>query len=284
MSASAVHVADLRWPSGAGRRTAPWSCGTSRSSTSRRAGSSPWPGSCAGSDVPACRCPASSATPSTRRPGGSRWRTGCCAREPREAALWQRLPGPVRPLWLNVSSAQVRRPGFVDLVAGIIAEHALVPGALGLEINETTLRALGRNAGPVLTDLHRCGAGLAIDNVGGWSDVLQAVDLLPVSALKLGLDQVQGPDLPRLERTAATVVREAGRRDLDVVAEGVDTSHVAERLTDLGCDSAHGWLYGSAQRADKVRWLLTQGPGWRGVPVTPGTQAVPGPRSSSLVP
>lgn len=202
----------------------------------------------------------------------------------REAAIWQRIPGPVRPLWLNVSSAQVRRAGFVELVGGIIEEHRLAPGALGLEINETTLRALGRNAGPVLTDLRLSGAGLAIDNVGGWSDVLRAIDLLPVSALKLGLDQVQGPDLLRLERTAESVVREADQRDLDVVAEGVDTFHVAERLTDLGCDSAHGWLYASAQRGDKARWLLTQGLGWRGDPITPGTRAIPGPRSSSLAP
>ncbi len=200
----------------------------------------------------------------------------------REAALWQRIPGPVRPLWLNVSSAQVRRAGFVDLVGSIIEEHRLAPGALGLEINETTLRALGRNAGPVLTDLRLSGAGLAIDNLGGWSAVLQGIDLLPVSALKLGLDQVQSSDLPRLERAAASVVREAVERDLDVVAEGVDTVDVAERLTDLGCDSAHGWLYASAQRGDKARWLLTQGPGWRGAPITPGTRALPGPRSPSL--
>lgn len=217
--------------------------------------------------------------PEGRRPPVAHWMLREAARE---AAVWQRIPGPVRPLWLNVSSAQVRRTGFVELVAGIIEEHRLVPGALGLEINETTLRALGRNAGHVLTDLHLSGAGLAIDNVGGWSTVLQAMDLLPVSALKLGQEQVQSRDLPRLERTAATVVAEAGRRDLDVVAEGVDTFHVAERLADLGCDSAHGWLYASAQRADKARWLLTQGPGWRGNPITPGTRALPGPRSSSL--
>ena len=41
------------------------------------------------------------------------------------AARWSRLPGPQRRLWLNVSATQLTAPGFVDLVAEVVAEHDL---------------------------------------------------------------------------------------------------------------------------------------------------------------
>jgi predicted signal transduction protein with EAL and GGDEF domain len=67
-----------------------------------------------------------------------------------------------------------------------------------------------------------------------------------------------------------------------VVAEGVETWAEAARLTELGCDRAHGWLFASAQRADRARWLLSRGTGWRGGVVTPVTRSasfLPRPRS-----
>ena len=57
-----------------------------------------------------------------------------------EAAVWQGLRGGPRQLRLNVSTAQLRTPGFYDLVADVVAEHRLPVGALGLEVSEQTLR------------------------------------------------------------------------------------------------------------------------------------------------
>ena len=54
-----------------------------------------------------------------------------------------------------------------------------------------------------------------------------------------------------------------------MVAEGVETGGETARLTELGCDRAHGWLFSSAQRADKARWLLRHGRGWQGSPPPP---------------
>ena len=68
---------------------------------------------------------------------------------------------------------------------------------------------------------------------------------------------------------------------MDVVAEAVETWAEAARLTELGCDRAHGWLFASPQRADRARWLLSRGAGWRGGLITPETRArpfVPSPR------
>lgn len=192
-----------------------------------------------------------------------------------EVAAWRHLRGGSRQLWLNVSYTQLRHPGFLDRVALEVEVHGLADGLLGLEISEATLRELGEDARPLLADLSDAGVALAIDDFTSWYSTLGAIEALPVSCVKLGQQHVRGIDERFGDPVAATVIDAAHARGLYVVAEGVETWGEAARLTELGCDRAHGWLFASAQRADKARWLLSQGTGWRGGVVTPDLKARP---------
>lgn len=192
-----------------------------------------------------------------------------------EAAAWQALPAPARQLRVNVTTSQLRDPAFRDLVAAVVAEHALPAGALGLEVREDTLVELGGDAAAVLTALRSAGVALAVDDTSFTALALS--ETLPVDVVKLGRHFVREVEAAQL----ATLVEQAHARGLVVVAEGVETWDDASRLAGLGVDRAHGWLYASAQRSDKTRWLLSQGTGWRGAVVTPdvtGTPFLPGTR------
>ncbi len=193
-----------------------------------------------------------------------------------EAEAWQRLPGRTRRLWLAVSVTQVREPGYAELLAGVVAEHRLPAGALGLELSERTVRALGSDAAPLLHDLRAAGVALVVGDFASWYSSLGAMDLLPLSAIRLGQQHVRDVDECRREPVATAVVRAAHERGLPVVAEGVQTWGEAARLTELGCDRARGRLIAGAQRADQVRRLLCQGRGWRGSEVS---VVLPGPRT-----
>lgn len=192
----------------------------------------------------------------------------------REAARWQSLPGRRRQLRLNVATGQLRDRTLPGQVARLVAEYRLPLFSVALEVSEQSLRELGADAGPVLHDLRAAGVGLAIDNLSFFA-TLGAIDTLPVDVVKLGHQYVRGVDVEADVRMLTTVLAHAHQRGLVVVAEGVQTWGEASRLTELGCDRAHGWLYASPQRADKARWLLTQGSSWRGAPVTPDVTAVP---------
>lgn len=194
-----------------------------------------------------------------------------------EAALWASLPGPApagaqRRLWLHVSAGQLSSPGFLELVADTVAGVGLAHGALGLEVAESCVRALGAEAGPLLTDLRAAGVALAVDDFSSWIATLGAIGALPVDAIKLGHRYVRGiGDGVGADgvgdATLSAVIDQAHDRGMVVVAEGVETWGEAVRLTELGCDRAHGWLYASAQRADEARWLLRSGTGWTVHPV-----------------
>ena len=185
-----------------------------------------------------------------------------------EAVRWQSLNAPDRRLWLNVSAAQLCAPGFVETVASVVAAHGLPFGALGLEIEESCVIGLGPAAAPLLDDLRAAGVALAIDHFSSFYSTLGAIAVLPIDAIKLGQRYVRGiGDLVGADGQGdplvAAVIDQAHDRGLYVVAEGVETWGEAARLTELGCDRAHGWLFSGAQRADKARWLLQHGRGWR---------------------
>jgi len=201
-----------------------------------------------------------------------------------EAATWVGLRGPSRQLRLNVSTDQLRAEGFVELVASVVREHNLRTGALGLEISEQTIVELGSDAYPILVRLRAAGVAIAVDDFTSYYATLGAIEDLPVDAIKIGQRYVRGVgDADHDDSLVTSLIERAHARGLYVVAEGVETWAESVCLTDLGCDRAHGWLFASAQRADKARWLLTQGTGWRGAVTTPEGEAaaLPAPRPRS---
>jgi EAL domain-containing protein (putative c-di-GMP-specific phosphodiesterase class I) len=193
-----------------------------------------------------------------------------------ELATWLDLRGPRRQLWLNVSAEQVRAEGFAELVASVVAENGLPQGSLGLEITERACLELGTDAGPIFAALRDAGVALAIDDFSSYYATLGAIEALPVDAVKIGHEYVRGVGEEGHDDVLITsVIDRAHARGMYVVAERVEEWSEHARLIELGCDRAHGWLFASAQRADKARWLLNQGTGWRG-----GVESLPQQRTS----
>ena len=202
-----------------------------------------------------------------------------------ELASWQSLRGPSRHLWLNVSLSQLRSKGFVDAVAQTVSDTGLADGVLGLEISEKSILELGTRAAALLLALRGAGVSLVVDDFSSMYSTLGAVAALPVDAIKLGQRFVRGVgDEDHDDTFVAKVIEQAHGRGMYVVAEGVETWSESARLTELGCDRAHGWLFASPQRPDKARWLLSQGTGWRVGVVTPAAQAIPFPIQRIVLP
>jgi len=184
-----------------------------------------------------------------------------------ELQAWREMPPHptvrTRQLWINVSATQCC-DSFVEQIAELIRRYRLSPGTLGLEFSERTLEAIGPRALEVLTELRSLGCALAVDDFGTWYSSLATLDEMPIDAVKLDRRFVRGVggDLDD-DAIVASVIRLAHARDLYVVAEGVESWGEGARLCELGCDRAHGYLFSTPQRAEKARWMLTRGVGWR---------------------
>ena len=179
-----------------------------------------------------------------------------------EVAGWGGLPGPQRRLWINVSTTELTAEDYPDRVAAVLREHQLPVGALGLEIAEESVVVLEDRAVGVLTALRAAGVALAIDDSSSWIATLGAIAELPIDAVKLGHRFVRGVLAEEHAASVLTVIKAAHAQGVEVVAEGVETEQECARLTELGCDRAHGFWFANPMAVEPARALLRDGVRW----------------------
>jgi diguanylate cyclase (GGDEF)-like protein/PAS domain S-box-containing protein len=179
----------------------------------------------------------------------------------REAATWQdRLPGSDVFVSVNMAAAQTHEASLVGDVRRVLAETGLTAPRLQLELTES---ALMTTTGAPLQALHSLadhGVRVAIDDFGTGYSSLAYLRSLPVHALKLprqfieGLSGVAADDAGRDvdERIVDALIRLAHAIDLTVTAEGVETRVQSDRLSALGCDSAQGWYIAPPYRPEEL--------------------------------
>jgi EAL domain-containing protein (putative c-di-GMP-specific phosphodiesterase class I) len=94
----------------------------------------------------------------------------------------------------------------------------------------------------VLRELRTMGVGVSLDDFGtGYTSMIQ-LQTLPVTTLKIDRAFVTGMLASRDDSAVTELLIALGARlGLVVVAEGVETGHVLERLRALGCDQAQGY-------------------------------------------
>ncbi|MCW2714937.1 MAG: hypothetical protein JWN88_1984 [Frankiales bacterium] len=166
----------------------------------------------------------------------------------RQGRTWraQGWPGTVA---VNISALALRPAGGISELR---EELLRADGTLTVELTESAL--VDERARRAVERLAAAGIRCSIDDFGTGYSALSYLQTLPVSRLKL--DRAFNRDVDLDERDAAIVggvVALAHSIGLDVVAEGVETAAVAERLRALSVDVAQGWLYGQAVPATELR-------------------------------
>ncbi len=192
-----------------------------------------------------------------------RWVVEECLREAHE---WQSLhesPGRRCELWANVSAVELTQPDFAEWILELVHAAELPDRTLGIEVSEHDLLDNDIVGIDVLRQLHEAGVLLAVDNVGGWYSALPSLSRVPFDAVKLDQRFVRGAghDIEG-DEVAEAIIRLAHKRNLIVVAEGVETWTEGARLCELGADRAHGYLFSPPQAADQARWMLGRSLGW----------------------
>ena len=114
----------------------------------------------------------------------------------------------------------------------------------------------------ILQRLRDTGVSLAVDDFGTGYASLAYLSELPVDEIKIDRSFVMAMDR---EEQHARIVRstiDLGRNlCLSVVAEGVESAEVWERLVELGCDSAQGYFLAKPlPAAELTAWLAERLP------------------------
>ena len=112
----------------------------------------------------------------------------------------------------------------------------------------------------VLEKLRSLGVRVAIDDFGTGYSSLAYLQRFPVDVLKIDRSFVDGLGPERDESAiVSTMLGLARALGLDCVAEGVETPDQLDRLVDLGCRRAQGFLWSEARPADEVAEMIAAG-------------------------
>lgn len=143
---------------------------------------------------------------------------------------------------VNLSTRDLLDPELSHRLADILVRHGVPASAFCLEITESAIMDDPQRAEAMLNRLSEQGFKLSIDDFGTGYSSLAYLKRLPVDELKIDKSFVMGmetgEDDAMIVRSTIDLAHNLG---LTVVAEGVETAAIQDRLRALACDEAQGY-------------------------------------------
>jgi len=180
-----------------------------------------------------------------------------CAR----LAEWRRLPGmDDLTISVNTSARSFADPLLPSRVAEALDLSGLPASALLLELTESVMMDEGSGDSETVQRLVEIGVRLAVDDFGTGYSSLRYLREFPVAVLKVDRSFTSQLGHDREDEVIVeSIVGMARSLGLAVTAEGVETRAQADRLVELGCGYAQGYLYGRPVDTAAATALLLDG-------------------------
>jgi diguanylate cyclase (GGDEF)-like protein len=163
-----------------------------------------------------------------------------------QVAEWRRSPGSSDlRLCVNVSPSQLGDSTLVSDVSRALKQSGLPPTALVLEITESAFLLSDEQLAVTITELAALGVIIALDDFGSGYSSLGYLSKLPIGILKIDLSFVSRIDQGPEEAAVAQAIIMLGHTlDLEIVAEGIETSGQLAELQRRGCPLGQGFFLG----------------------------------------
>ena len=162
-------------------------------------------------------------------------------------------------LSVNLSTHDLVDANLAERVGAHLEANNVEPGSLTLEITESSLLIDGPRARATIDDLHALGVRLAIDDFGTGYSSLSYLRQLPVRELKIDQSFITNLLTDEQDEVIVRSTIDLGHNlGLEVVAEGVESEAVLERLRSFGCDVAQGYCISRPLTSRRLlSWLAT---------------------------
>ncbi len=179
----------------------------------------------------------------------------------RQARAWQLAGATSAGMRINVnlSPKQLLEGDVTSDVAQVLSHSSLESDSLVLELAESAVLENLELASKLAVGLDRLGVQLAIDDFGKDLTSIDFVLRSPVRALKLNRSLVDGVETQENNRAVIRhICSLAHERDIRVTAVGVETEAQLDRLDELGCDCAQGFLFYRPMSGEDVAQVLSK--------------------------
>lgn len=176
---------------------------------------------------------------------------------------WQELGLPPIRVTVNLSACQFSQKNLVDTVARVLEQSGLDPQLLELEITESALIGDMQEAATTLSRLKEMGVRIAIDDFGTGYSSLNYLKRFPPNTLKIDRSFVKDvTSNPEDAAIVAVIIDVARTLNLNVIAEGVETTQQLTFLRDRHCVEMQGFLFSKPIEPEEITRLLQANTLW----------------------
>ncbi|MDG0979614.1 MAG: EAL domain-containing protein [Halieaceae bacterium] len=190
----------------------------------------------------------------------TRWTMDQAARQLR---LW-RMRGLALDVSINLSITDIQDLNVTAQLRNVLDRLNLEPGALTLEVTETSMMTDPNKALESLQRLDKMGAMIAIDDFGTGFASLSYLRRIPAKAVKIDKAFIQRLSAEADDRIIVeSTIAMAHALNKVVVAEGVEEASTMQTLQELGCDYAQGFYIATPMSiGDLEQWLANPDQPW----------------------
>jgi diguanylate cyclase (GGDEF)-like protein len=181
----------------------------------------------------------------------------------RQLAQWQQqwLDYEALKISINLSAQDLQNPHLLQDIDGLIRASGLSGHSITLEITESMLIEDVSQTIDLLTELKARQLQISIDDFGTGYSSLNYLHRLPADNLKIDrafVSQMQHDH--RNHQVVDTIITLGKQLDMAVVAEGVETQDQLQRLQQLGCRFAQGYLFARPMPAKEIETQFLNNP------------------------
>ena len=184
------------------------------------------------------------------------WAVGEACRRLRD---WDRLSGgpSAFSLAVNLSARELTHPDVVATVLNAVRRSALDPSRITIEVTESTAMADRDSGFRALRELSAAGVRIAIDDFGTGYSSLDHLREMPADILKIDRSFVAGMAANSPDSALVAAAIAMGRAlEMEVVAEGIETSEQVADLRELGCPLGQGFHFARPLPPEELDGLL----------------------------
>jgi len=165
----------------------------------------------------------------------------------------------VKYISINISGLQLIQEYLPNLLDSMVKKHNISACNIELELTEAVLlKDVTKNLN-ILNEIKALGFRIALDDFGTGYSSLGYLKQFPIDKLKIDRSFVQDIHSSGEDRAIIdAVIALAKAMQLDVTAEGVESSSQAKYLKDNGCDYVQGFLYSKPINESALQTIIAK--------------------------
>jgi len=180
----------------------------------------------------------------------------------KEIAALQAEIGKELSVAINISPRQFQQKNFPETVERALRISGLSPHQVELEITEQLLMVDSEESLEIMERVRKLGVHFAIDDFGTGFSNMAYITRFAVDRIKIDRSFISKCDANTNGRVVTSaIIALAHNLDIEVVAEGVETTSHVDTLLQMKCDIAQGYLYSKPLSLKALKIFAARLPG-----------------------